>query len=105
MDVPELTIGRNSPDTEPVTVDLSALPDPERVHVARRHARLWLSKGSWWIEPLGRGPVFLNRGKPLSAPADLASGDEVALGNVLFLFSEAAAGGVPARPGVGEGTK
>lgn len=84
----EVTLGRSSPFTGPVDVDLSALPDTEGVHVGRRHARLWLDGGSWRVAPLGRSPVYVNRGAPIDEPVELATGDEVGLGNVLFMFVE-----------------
>ncbi len=100
----EVTIGRSSPHTGAVDVDLSALPDAERVHVGRRHARFWLDGGVWRVAPLGRSPVYLNRGAPIEEPVDLATGDEVGLGNVLFMFVESLpSAGVTARRAVGTG--
>lgn len=98
----EVTLGRSSPTTGAVDLDLSALPDTERVHVGRRHARLWLDHGVWRIAPLGRSPVYVNRGAPLDEAEELSTGDEVGLGNVLFMFVESmpSAGG-PARRGTG----
>lgn len=86
---PDLAVGRFSPRTGTVELDLGALPDAERVHIARRHARLWWTDERWQIEPLSNRPVFINRGAPLQGQHTLTTGDEVALGNVLFLFISA----------------
>ena len=86
LNSPNITVGRAAPAVGRVDVDLSSLPDPERVHLARRHARFWLEAGAWHVEPLVRGPIFVNRNAALDAPCDLATGDEIALGNVMFTF-------------------
>lgn len=82
----EMTAGRYSPRTGPVDLDLSHLPDNDRVNVSRRHARFWRHGQQWCVAPLGKRPVFINRQAALSEPHTLVSGDEVALGNVQFLF-------------------
>lgn len=83
---PETIVGRYSPSTGPVDMDLGGLPDMERVHIARRHARIWWQDEGWHIEPLSNRPIFINRNPALQGAHALTTGDEVALGNVLFLF-------------------
>lgn len=81
-----MTFGRACPHTGPVDCDLSALPDTERIHLGRRHARFFQEGGRWMVSPMGRAPVFINRQAPLDKPHALMTGDEIALGNVLFTF-------------------
>lgn len=85
-------LGRSSPQTGPVDIELGALPDHERVHIGRRHARLRCADGRWFVEPLHGKPVFVNRQPALQAERALSSGDELALGNVMFVFTDLPAG-------------
>lgn len=81
-----MTFGRSSPLTGDVDCDLSDLPDNERVCLGRQHARFFMESGRWFVEPIGRAPVFINRQSALEQTHALMNGDEIALGNVLFNF-------------------
>ena len=83
---PAMTCGRASPQTGDVDCDLSELPDSERVYLGRQHARFSMDNGRWYVEPIGRAPVFINRQSALEQTHALMTGDEVALGNVIFTF-------------------
>lgn len=68
-------------------VDLDS-DDPE-AKVSRRHARIWLSNGTYLIEDLGStNGTFINRGRRL-APGDrqpLKDGDEIIVGKTFLRF-------------------
>jgi hypothetical protein len=54
----------------------------EDAFASSEHALLSLRDGRWWLEDLGsRNGTQLN-GEPLSAPAIVATGDEVGIGGV-----------------------
>jgi pSer/pThr/pTyr-binding forkhead associated (FHA) protein len=91
-----LTLGRFDPISGPVDIDLSAQPGNETV--SRLHAELFHENGIWYIKDLGStNGVFLRRaqehnfGPRLLAPAALADGDELSLGNAHLLLSLAGA--------------
>jgi pSer/pThr/pTyr-binding forkhead associated (FHA) protein len=46
------------------------------------HARLSLRTGRWWLEDLGSTNGTRLNGEPLSAPAIVATGDEIGIGRV-----------------------
>lgn len=90
------TVGRFDPSTGPVDVDLSSLPGAE--HISRRHAELFVENGRWVVRDLGStNGVYVKRageqdyGARLQAPYALADGDEVAFGNVQFVYREGSA--------------
>lgn len=88
-----LTVGRFDPSTGPVDIDVTGLPGAE--HISRRHAELYAEAGVWNVRDLGStNGVFL---KPegeasfsprLQTPAELSDGDEIAFGNVVFVFRQ-----------------
>lgn len=88
-----LTVGRFDPSTGPVDIDVTDLPGAE--HISRRHAEIYAEAGVWNVRDLGStNGVFL---KPageasysprLQEPAKLADGDELAFGNVIFVFRQ-----------------
>lgn len=88
-----LTVGRFDPSTGPVDIDVTDLPGAE--HISRRHAEIYAEAGVWNVRDLGStNGVFL---KPageasysprLQEPAELADGDELAFGNVIFVFRQ-----------------
>lgn len=89
---PRLVLGRFDASTGPVDIDLSVLPGTE--NLSRRHAELFY-EGGWKIRDLGStNGVFIKRAGEdnfsprIADPASLNTGDEVALGNVVFLFEE-----------------
>lgn len=89
LDDRALVLGRQSPWTGPVDIDLSDLPDPQRIHVARRHARVFELEGRWYVERLSdRCELFVNRRQDTGSPIPMFNGDEVGLGNVLFVFQD-----------------
>ena len=74
------------PKPDAMRWDLSGLYDFERRYVGFRHASIGLRKGRWMIEPLSnRQRTFVNR-IAISGAIALESGDEIALGSVLFRF-------------------
>lgn len=88
-----LIVGRFDPSTGPVDIDVTDLPGAE--HISRRHAEIYAEAGVWNVRDLGStNGVFL---KPageasysprLQEPAKLADGDELAFGNVIFVFRQ-----------------
>lgn len=88
-----LIVGRFDPSTGPVDIDVTDLPGAE--HISRRHAEIYAEAGVWNVRDLGStNGVFL---KPageasysprLQSPAELADGDELAFGNVIFVFRQ-----------------
>ncbi|MEL6178613.1 MAG: FHA domain-containing protein [Myxococcota bacterium] len=89
LDERPLVLGRQSPWTGPVDVDLNDLPDHQRIHVARRHARVFHVEGRWYVERLSeRCQLFVNRRADTGGPISMFNGDELALGNVLFVFQD-----------------
>jgi len=89
-----LIVGRFDPETGPVDIDLSAIP--ESVHISRHHGELSREEdGRWTVRDLGSANgVFVRSGDDTSfgpritAPRPLSNGDEVAFGNARFLFKE-----------------
>lgn len=80
-------IGRFDAAVGPVDVDLGPLP--EGVYVSRKHARLGFADGIWTIEDLGSSNgTFILRDSEFQRveTAELADGDEIALGNARFVF-------------------
>lgn len=81
----EVTLGRFSPDTGPVDIDFSKLPESE--YISRRHARIKKENDKWFIEDLGStNGVFVNRGSRITQKTEINDGDEIALGNLLVVF-------------------
>ena len=86
------TVGR-SPDCDLVLSDSQA---------SRRHARLELREGRWWLQDLdSANGTFVNRQRLAPAqPAPLSSGDVIAIGNSVFtalLQAPAQPAAAPAR--------
>ncbi len=81
------TIGRFDPAVGPIDVDLGPLP--EGAYVSRKHARLTQENGVWTVADLGssNGTFVLKDGDFARAEsAELADGDEFALGNARFVL-------------------
>ena len=55
--------------------------------VSRRHARISLIGGSYFIEDLGSGNGTSVNGKTIAAPTPLKSGDQIGLAGNLFRFA------------------
>jgi pSer/pThr/pTyr-binding forkhead associated (FHA) protein len=90
-----LIVGRFDPSTGPVDIDVTGMPGAE--HLSRRHAEVYSDGPNWMVKDLGStNGVFVKRAgndhyEPrLQEPALLHDGDEVAFGNVLFVYRDAA---------------
>lgn len=88
-----LVVGRFDPSTGPVEIDVAGMAGAE--HISRRHAELYTESGVWKVRDLGStNGVFLKRageegyGPRLQEPVVLNDGDEVAFGNVIFVFRQ-----------------
>ncbi|MBS1704578.1 MAG: FHA domain-containing protein [Armatimonadetes bacterium] len=80
------TIGRFDPSVGPIDVDLASMP--EGSYVSRKHARITLEEGVWYLEDLGssNGTFILRSDFERIDKAELFDGTEVALGNARFIF-------------------
>jgi hypothetical protein len=88
---PRLTVGRFDPSSGPVDIDLSGFAGQE--NISRRHAEIYQEQGAWCVRDLGSTngvfvkPAGAERFEPrLQAPAVLGDGDEIAFGNITFVF-------------------
>jgi hypothetical protein len=85
-----LTVGRFDPETGPVDVDLSELDTGG--HISRQHGELYREGDGWMVRDLGStNGIFVKGsgasfGPRITAPRALSDGDEVAFGNVRFVF-------------------
>jgi hypothetical protein len=87
-----LLVGRFDPETGPVDIDLSSVS--EGVHISRQHGELYREgDDQWLVRDLGStNGVFVKSsddpsfGPRITAPRPLSNGDEVAFGNVRFVF-------------------
>lgn len=87
-----LVVGRFDPESGPVDIDLSAIP--ESGQLSRHHAEIYReADGQWHVKDLGStNGVFVKRpdsstfGPRITIPAALKPGDEVAFGNARFVF-------------------
>ncbi len=81
----EVLIGRTSPESGPVDIDLSGLPNAQ--YVSRRHARIFFQDGMYWVEDLGStNGVFVNQGPRILKPTPLKPGDRIAFATLTFVF-------------------
>lgn len=85
-----LMLGKFDPAQGPIDIDLSNLPGNE--YLSRRHGELFFDDG-WTVRDLGStNGVFVRRSKDsnflprLQGPMKLEDGDEVAFGNLRFVF-------------------
>ncbi|MYD90911.1 MAG: FHA domain-containing protein [Caldilineaceae bacterium SB0662_bin_9] len=85
-----LMLGKFDPAQGPIDIDLSNLPGNE--YLSRRHGELFFDDG-WTVRDLGStNGVFVRRSKDsnflprLQGPMKLEDGDEVAFGNLRFMF-------------------
>lgn len=83
---PPSMIGRFDPAVGPIDVDLGPLP--EGVYVSRKHAKITCEDGIWKLHDLGssNGTFILRGDFERIEEAELADGDEIALGNARFVF-------------------
>lgn len=80
-------IGRFDPSVGPVDIDLGNIP--EGTYVSRKHAKVTEEGGVFKIADLGssNGTYLLRNGDFEKVDeAELADGDEIALGNARFVF-------------------
>ena len=85
-----LMLGKFDPALGPIDIDLSNLPGNE--YLSRRHGELFFDDG-WTVRDLGStNGVFVRRSQDsnflprLQGPMKLEDGDEVAFGNLRFVF-------------------
>jgi len=80
------TIGRFDPSVGPVDIDLG--PMPEGSYVSRKHAKITCDDGVWKLADLGssNGSYIKRDDFEKIDEAELADGDEIALGNARFVF-------------------
>jgi hypothetical protein len=88
-----LSVGRFDPSTGPVDIDLSGMPGES--HVSRRHGEMYLENGKWMVRDLGstngiyvKHPGDASFGPRLQSPQELTNGDEIAFGNVMFVYQD-----------------
>lgn len=83
---PPAIIGRFDPAVGPIDVNLGATA--EGVYVSRKHAKITAEDGVWKITDLGsaNGTFILRADFERVDEADLADGDEIALGNARLVF-------------------
>ena len=86
-----MVVGRFDPSAGPVDIDLGG--QTGEGYISRRHAEVFLQDGAWMVRDLGstNGVYVKKAGQGqysprLIEPAALSDGDEVAFGNVKFLF-------------------
>lgn len=84
----ETLVGRWDPDGGAFPeIDLTS-DDPE-AKISRKHARIFLQDGEYYIEDLGSlNGTYVNRGPRLlpGSPQVLAAGDEIVMGKTFFKF-------------------
>ena len=92
-----LSVGRFDPSTGPVDIDLSGMPGES--HVSRRHGEMYLENGKWMVRDLGstngiylKHPGDASFGPRLQSPQELSNGDEIAFGNVMFVYQDDSGG-------------
>jgi pSer/pThr/pTyr-binding forkhead associated (FHA) protein len=92
-----LSVGRFDPSTGPVDIDLSGMPGES--HVSRRHGEMYLENGRWMVRDLGstngiyvKHPGDASFGPRLQSPQELSNGDEIAFGNVMFVYQDDSGG-------------
>ncbi len=86
-----MVVGRFDPSAGPVDIDLAG--QQGEGYISRRHAELYLQDGAWFVRDLGstNGVYVKKAGQGqysprIIEPAALGDGDELAFGNVKFLF-------------------
>lgn len=88
-----VVIGRFTPETGPVDIDLAHLPESD--YITRRHAEIYQDEsGQWFVKDLGstNGTFVRPLGSsqfqrvPANQSAPINDGDELAFGNARFVF-------------------
>jgi hypothetical protein len=86
-----MVVGRFDPSAGPVDIDLSGGQGEN--YISRRHAEVYLEAGAWLVRDLGStNGVYVKRAGQaqysprIIEPQVLSDGDEVAFGNMKFLF-------------------
>jgi FHA domain/zinc-ribbon domain len=93
----QMVVGRFDPSAGPVDIDLAGHPGEN--YISRRHAELYVQNDVWFVRDLGstNGVYVKKAGQGqysprLTEPAALGDGDEVAFGNVKFVFLHSSEG-------------
>jgi pSer/pThr/pTyr-binding forkhead associated (FHA) protein len=87
-----VVIGRFDPETGPVDIDLSSIPETQ--HISRQHGEMYReADGRWFIRDLGStNGIFVKHstdtsfGQRITQPQAIGNGDELAFGNARFVF-------------------
>ncbi len=86
-----MVVGRFDPSAGPVDIDLAGGQGEN--YISRRHAEVYLENGVWMVRDLGStNGVYVKRAGQaqysprIIEPQALSDGDEVAFGNMKFLF-------------------
>jgi pSer/pThr/pTyr-binding forkhead associated (FHA) protein len=88
LSAPESQIGRWDADSG-IFPDVDLDSDDPEAKVSRRHARIMMSDGNYFVEDLGStNGTFVNRGKRLPAGErqPLKDGDEIIVGKTFLRF-------------------
>jgi len=89
IDQESMNVGRWDADSGAFPeVDLS--DDDPGGHISRRHARIFVKEGEYFIEDIGsKNGTFVNKGPRLTpgSPQKLQNGDEIVIGRTFFTFT------------------
>ncbi len=87
-----LIAGRFDSSTGPIDIDLSGFSGDE--HISRKHAKFTFENGKWFVSDAGStNGVFVKSASAkefssrITEPVELNNGDEVSLGNMVFIFN------------------
>jgi hypothetical protein len=87
-----MLIGRFDQSTGHVDIDLSRLPGAE--HISRKHAKFTFENGKWFISDTGStNGVFVKVGNAsefssrISQLTEVNNGDQISIGDMIFLFN------------------
>ena len=87
-----LIAGRFDSSAGPIDIDLSGFSGDE--HISRKHAKFTFENGKWFVSDAGStNGVFVKSASAnefssrITEPVELNNGDEVSLGNMIFMFN------------------
>ena len=88
IDQESMNVGRWDADSGAFPeIDLS--DDDPSGHISRRHARIFVKEGEYFVEDMGStNGTFVNKGPRLTpgSPQKLQNGDEIVMGRTFFTF-------------------